>query len=268
MLTLISRFLSGLLSLSLLVACAAPSAAELSPPSPVVPSPSPVIPAPSPQLPATPTATIAPTVLPAPTVVASPSPEPVAEAVPAPTLYRGAPTGRNADGAFTLGDPAAPLTLTEYADFLCVVCRRHALTIEPELVERYVATGRVLYISRPVLNYGEHSLITSAAAVCAGEQDGFWVMREVLFARQPAVAASRVADLPALMAGYAAEIGLDAAALTACLERGAAQQLVAAFDAEQRQRGISSQPIFELADIRLVGLQSIERFASLIETQP
>ena len=60
-----------------------------------------------------PTSTIDPTITP-------PSPVAVA-ATPTPMLavtYRGALVGRDANGAFTLGDPAAPLTLIDYSDFL------------------------------------------------------------------------------------------------------------------------------------------------------
>ncbi|MGQ9611312.1 MAG: Rcas_1661 family thioredoxin-like (seleno)lipoprotein, partial [Chloroflexus sp.] len=49
---------------------------------------------------------------------------------------------------------------------------------------------------------------------------------------------------------------------------GAVQRLAETLDAEQRQRGIRVQPVFEIGDVRLVGLQILERFASLIERQP
>ena len=142
------------------------------------------------------------------------------------------------------------------------------LTVEPILIERYVVTGKVLYIFRPVLNHGTASLVTTAAAFCAGEQDAFWPMHELLFERQSEVATTRDADLPNLMSRYAAELGLTVTTFTTCLEGGATQQLAENLDAEQRQRGIRVQPVFEIGEIRLIGLQPFERFAEIIERQP
>lgn len=91
-----------------LVACTA------SAPVADMPSPTAVVPTTTPS--ASPTSTTAPTVAAPtaalPTVTAVP-----ATAVPVVT-YRGALVGRDANGAYTLGDPAAPLTLTDYSDFL------------------------------------------------------------------------------------------------------------------------------------------------------
>lgn len=208
----------------------------------------------------------------APTVAAPTAALPTVTVVPATKVpvvtYCGALVGRDANGAYTLGDPAAPLTLTDYSDFLCLVCHRHVLTVEPALIERYVVTGRVLYVFRPVLNHGAASLITTAAAFCAGEQDAFWPMHELLFERQSEVAATRDSDLPALMRSYAADLGLAIELFDTCMNDGAVQRLAETLDAEQRQRGIRVQPVFEIGDVRLVGLQTLERFASLIERQP
>jgi uncharacterized protein YcfL len=83
---------------------------------PTTESPSPLrttTPSPSAAIIVEPTSTIDPTITP-------PSPVAVA-ATPTPMLavtYRGALVGRDANGAFTLGDPAAPLTLIDYSDFL------------------------------------------------------------------------------------------------------------------------------------------------------
>lgn len=139
------------------------------------------------------------------------------------------------------------------------------LTVEPTLIERYVATGRLRLVFRPVLNLGEGSLRAAEAAACAAEQGRFWPMHELLFERQDEVWAAGSADLPSLMRSYAAEVGLDTAAFDACVADGAALALVQALDEEQRQRGITVQPIFEIGERRLVGLQSLATFEALIQ---
>lgn len=93
-------------------------------------------------------------------------------------------------------------------------------------------------------------------------------MHELLFERQSEVAATRDSDLPALMRSHAADLGLAIELFDTCMNDGAVQRLAETLDAEQRQRGIRVQPVFEIGDVRLVGLQTLERFASLIERQP
>lgn len=142
------------------------------------------------------------------------------------------------------------------------------LTVEPDLIEAYVRTGRALYVFRPVLNHGERSLRTSEAAACAAEQGRFWDAHELLFARQDEVWATAPADLPALLAGYADTLGLDRPAFDACLQAGAALALVRQLDADQRARGITTQPIFEIGDQRIVGQQPLSVFRRIIERTP
>lgn len=142
------------------------------------------------------------------------------------------------------------------------------LAVEPQLIETYVRSGRVRLVFRPVLNHGERSLRTSEAAACAAEQQQFWPMHELLFQRQDAVSRTAVADLPALMRRYAEELGLDLAAFDACIADGQALALVQALDAEQRERGIRVQPVFEINGQRLVGFQSFETFQRIIDALP
>src|SRR5918995_6213584 len=63
-------------------------------------------------------------------------------APPASTLFTGIP---ERDGV--LGDPRAPLTLTEYVDLQCPVCAQAASATLPAVVE-YVRAGKVKLAAR------------------------------------------------------------------------------------------------------------------------
>lgn len=139
------------------------------------------------------------------------------------------------------------------------------LAVEPEIIENYVRTGQVQLVFRPVLNHGERSLRTSEAAACAAEQDQFWAMHKLLFERQSEVWATPEANMIDLMTNYAGAVGLDQTAFAACIASGEALARVQAFDAEQRARGISMQPVFEINDQRLVGFQPFDVFQRIIE---
>ncbi len=83
---------------------------------PTTESPSPLrttTPSPSAAIIVEPTSTTASTITPTSPVAVAATPTPILA-----VTYRGALVGRDANGAFTLGDPAAPLTLIDYSDFL------------------------------------------------------------------------------------------------------------------------------------------------------
>ncbi len=140
------------------------------------------------------------------------------------------------------------------------------LTVEPEIVERYVRTGQLGLVFRDVLNHGERSARTSEAAACAGRQGKFWEMHETLFARQDEVWGTGEGGLVDLMLTFASGIeGVEQEAFAACLNDRLTLEGLRAADAEQRTRGIVFQPVFEIGERRLAGLQPIEVWAPIIE---
>jgi protein-disulfide isomerase len=145
------------------------------------------------------------------------------------------------------------------------------LTVEPKLIEQYVKTNKVKIVFRDVLNHGDRSLRTSEAAACAGKQGLFWQMHEILFERQSEVWGTSGQDATiALMNTYGKQVPtMDSNALNACLRDNATLKQLQAADAEQRTRGITSQPIFEITGKgttrRIVGKQSFEVFSAAID---
>ncbi len=140
------------------------------------------------------------------------------------------------------------------------------LTVEPQVIEQYVRPGKVRLIFRNVLSYGERSERTGEAAVSAGVQGQFWPMHELLFEQQSAVERASGGALLRLMLDYGARLeGLDQAAFARSMNERAPLAALKAADAEQRKRGITSQPILEIGEQRLFGLQSFEGLQRVIE---
>ena len=138
--------------------------------------------------------------------------------------------------------------------------------VEPSIIESYVRPGQVKLVFRDVLNHGERSLRASEAAACAGRQGQFWQMHNLLFENQSAIRGTGNAGLIDLMLGFAAQLeGLDQTAFTQCLDDGATLAALQAADAEQRTRGITVQPIFEIGERRIIGSQAFETFAAAID---
>jgi protein-disulfide isomerase len=89
----------------------------------------------------------------------------------------------------TLGNPDAPLTIVEYADFQCPFCGDWARTVEPQLVQDYISTGQVKleFHDFPFLDDrsdDKESDNASEAASCAMDQGKFWAYHDMLFNNQ------------------------------------------------------------------------------------
>ena len=140
------------------------------------------------------------------------------------------------------------------------------LAVEPEVVENYVRSGKVRLVFRDVLNHGERSQRASEAAACAGQQGYFWEMHALLFESQNVVWATDSSALVEVMVQFGESIeGLDQGAFSQCLNDRSPQETLKTADAEQRSRGITSQPVFEIGSQRLFGLQSFEVMSAAID---
>ena len=125
-------------------------------------------------------------------------------------------------------------------------------------------------VFRAVLNLGEGSVRAAEAAACAGLQGQFWQLHELLFQRQREIPRGSSDALVAGMQQFAAALpGLDQAAFATCLTERTTLQHVQATDAEQRQRGIVRQPLFEISGPggmeRLAGLPSVEALSAALD---
>ena len=84
----------------------------------------------------------------------------------------------------TLGDSSAKVTLVEFGDLQCPVCRDFAVKVLPELIASKVRTGeaKIEYRNFPIL--GDESVTAATAAVAAGEQDRGWEFIELFYRNQ------------------------------------------------------------------------------------
>ena len=121
------------------------------------------------------------------------------------------------------GSATAPVHLIYFHDYVCDDCQRFNFQAIEPLHRDWVEKGRVRLTFVDV-NWHRGSVAGSAAAWCAKEQGKFWEMHHLLFERQDTW--KRAVDIPATLAGYAAELKLDTAAFDRC-----------AADDRHRQRG-------------------------------
>jgi protein-disulfide isomerase len=94
-------------------------------------------------------------------------------------LFAGIPQHGN-----TLGSPSAPVTMVEYIDLQCPHCRDFETLFMPTIVRRFVRTGKLKVVARPVAVIGPDSILGRNAAIAAGEQNKLFNFTQVTYDNQ------------------------------------------------------------------------------------
>ncbi len=152
-----------------------------------------------------------------------------------------------------LGSPDAPVTMVDYSSHFCGHCIDYHIQTLPIIIEKYVKTGKVKYIFKPV-----SPPQIANAVYCAGDQDKFWEFSEYLFEN-----ASEIASLEALkkMAG---DFGLNQDEFNQCVDSDKYQDEVAAVYGEAKEKEVTGTPTFFINDEKIIGNQPLEIFEQAI----
>src|SRR5262249_51151954 len=95
------------------------------------------------------------------------------------------------EDGYTLGAKDAPLTMIEYSDLQCPFCRRFHADALPQIKKNYIDTGRLRLVIRDLpLEIHSNALPAAVAARCAGEQNQYWGMRDLLMANPKKISES------------------------------------------------------------------------------
>ena len=113
------------------------------------------------------------------------------------------------------GAPDAPATLVEFSDYQCPHCASFNGFTGRLLRQNYVSNGMLRWtVYEFPLEHFQNAIPAALAARCAGDQDRFWEMRDMLFANQRQWATQ--SNPRRTFEGYAADIGLDKNQFSAC----------------------------------------------------
>jgi len=159
------------------------------------------------------------------------------------------------------GDPNAPVTIVEFSDFECPFCGRFYSQTLSEIDEKYIKTGKVKFVYRDFpLSFHPQAQKSAEAAECAGEQDKFYEMHDLLFENgvQGGVSAFK---------GFASEIGLDTAEFNECLDSGEMESEVKKDFLDGQKAGIQGTPGFIINGKLVSGAQPFSVFEQIIEAE-
>lgn len=165
----------------------------------------------------------------------------------------------------TMGQEDAPVVIREFADYQCPACAAFEPVLE-KMRKDYVDTGmvRFVFFDYP-LDIHKNAMAASLVARCAGAQGHFWPMHDLLYARQQDWA--ELPDPIAKFQSYAGELGLDPAALLACIRAGTTRQDVLRSQAYGDALGINATPSYGVNGAGRAGAMPYEELKKLIEQQ-
>ena len=155
-------------------------------------------------------------------------------------LFRGIPEH---DGV--LGDPSAPVTVTEFLDLQCPACAAASRTTLPQLVRDYVRTGKVKLEARTLQFIGPDSQRAARVAAGAERQGRLWPFLEAFYAAQGQENSGYVTD--DFLRSVASASGVDADAALADANTAAAQDRLNRANADAQRLGVDSTPTFTVA---------------------
>ena len=159
----------------------------------------------------------------------------------------------------SLGNPAAKVTVIEYASVACPFCAHFNNDIYPAFKAKYIDTNKIHYVFREMLVGDSDEMTTAAAgfliARCAGKDKYFSVV-DAIFHGQEAMFKS--GDVRGALLAIAQSAGLTPDQFNTCINDEAA--LKALNDRVQTytsRDGIDSTPTFVINGKKLVGVPSM-----------
>lgn len=148
------------------------------------------------------------------------------------------------------GDPNAPVTIVEFADFECPVCRQLHDVLR-SLLPNY-PQARLVFKDFPIEQIHPWARTAALAGRCAYQQNpkAFWIFYDDLYSDQDLISAenvwTRVVD-------YAGQAGLDQGTFKACLASPAVNAAVDASLTNGRLLEVNSTPTLFINGRRLIG---------------
>ena len=164
----------------------------------------------------------------------------------------------------SLGASTAPVTIIEYADYQCPYCATWAKTVEPQIKQAYIDTGKVKLEWHDMAWMGGESKDAANAARCAGDQGKFWAYHDLLYQSQ--AGQNSGAFSKDRLKAFGQQLGLKAATFDACVDSDKYGGAVQADFAQAAKLGITGTPAFFINGQRIDGAQPYSAFQSAIDS--
>ncbi len=156
-----------------------------------------------------------------------------------------------------LGDPKAEVTVLEFGDLQCSVCKGYAEGVLPQVIESQVQSGAAKIDFRNFTIIDSRSTPAGAAAIAAGKQGRGWNYIEIFYRNQGAEHSDYVND--EFLTAIAKAAGVpDIAKWNRARKSKPVIAEVEATTAEAQSLGFTGTPSFALKGPATAGVETIE----------
>ena len=167
----------------------------------------------------------------------------------------------------SLGDPKAAVTLVEYSDFECPVCR-NLHDVLRGMLPNYAGKVRLVFKDFPLEQLHPWARTAAIAGRCAYQQNpkAFWKMYDFIYDNQEIISA---ANAWTKMVDFAGQSGLDNDTFKSCMAGPEAAAAVNASRANGQQLDVNSTPTVFVNGRRMVGADAhlLEQYINYELTQ-
>jgi protein-disulfide isomerase len=155
-----------------------------------------------------------------------------------------------------LGDPGAAVTLEEFGDLQCPVCKAAAEEVLPDVIESKVKGGEAKLEFRNFVILGPESEVAATAAIAAGEQNRGWSFIELFYRNQGFENSGYVTDSFLTSIAKAAKVP-DIAKWNRERRSAQARKEASATTSEAEGLGLGGTPSYAVEGPRTAGLEPI-----------
>ena len=161
-----------------------------------------------------------------------------------------------------LGNPDAPVTIVEFADFQCPFCARFEKDAFVGIKEQYIKTGKVKFVYRDFPLTAIHPMAqkSAEASECADEQGKFWEYHDIVYAGQEILSMENLKK-------WAGEIGLDTMRFAECLDSDKYADEVNKDAADGQAAGVQGTPASFVNGRLVSGAVPFAQFQQIIEEE-
>jgi protein-disulfide isomerase len=172
---------------------------------------------------------------------------------------------------YSFGDPNAPVTIVEFADYQCPACGVFANQVETQLEEKLVQTGKVRYVFRDFpLSIHPNAPAAAIAAACVSAQapNRFREFHKLLFQLQAEWSALEPKVAVQKIIGYGKMLALDTGKLETCVGSNETQAGIQADMRAGTKVQLSGTPSFvfisKKGSFLMAGAMPVEGFEAVL----
>ena len=173
---------------------------------------------------------------------------------------------RPTENSAIIGNPDAKVTIVEFADFQCPFCEKFFSDNEPDIISKYVNSGKVKFVFENFPFLGAESQAAAEAAKCAGDQGQFWQYHDYLYSHQGKENSGAFSNTN--LEKFAKQIsGLDSKSFNTCLVQHKEAQTVSNEYQEGVKLNIGSTPTILINGREVIGSYSTQTYENIIDEE-